>query len=477
MLSFRKEGGTAMTTNKKKPLSEYNLSPEKRETLLARIELVEQLFNPLFTDDELRGIKTRYRETTGCSERTIRNYLKRYKEKGIEGLVLHERKNERKPICSRELESAVVFLIRENPRRSMRKIREILLHSDEFCQEAGCVSERQFYRIAHDNGFDKRGRDILLDNVKRSFRSFEAPYSLSLVQGDARDGIWLERPEGKPRKTYLFAWVDDYSRKLLYAQYYWDEKLPRMEDSFLKMVLRYGLPEKLYLDNGSVYVSNHFLLVLRDLEIKKTHHPAYQAYCKGKVEAVMKKIKNDFQNEAQHAGFRTLEELNSAFFAWAAVKYDRQALSTTGEAPGERFVKGLTVAPRRIENLDEFMQYFLFRETRSVNKYGRIKMKGNIYPVKKASYGAVVHVRYDPFDLSKLFVYDKNGVLLETVEPVTLKNSYDQAIPEESKKPDGKVRESARNYFASLRKLHTEVRKKAMPNLEYDKLFKEDTNE
>ena len=191
----------------------------------------------------------------------------------------------------------------------------------------------------------------------------------------------------------------------------------------------------------------------------------------------MKKIKNDFQDEAQYAGFRTLEELNSAFFAWVAVKYDRQALSTTGEAPGERFVKGLTVTPRRVENLDEFMQYFLFRETRTVNKYGRIKLKGNVYPVKKAIYGTSVHIRYDPFDLSRVFVYDDNGVLIETAEPVTLKNSYDRAIPEERKEPSRKVRESARNYFASLRKLHVEDQKKSMPNLEYNKLFREDTDE
>ena len=82
----------------------------------------------------------------------------------------------------------------------------------------------------------------------------------------------------------------------------------------------------------------------------------------------MKKIKNDFQDEAQYAGFRTLEELNSAFFAWVAVKYDRQALSTTGEAPGERFVKGLTVTPRRVDNLDEFMQYFGNRDSRDTQK-------------------------------------------------------------------------------------------------------------
>ncbi len=74
-------------------------------------------------------------------------------------------------------------------------------------------------------------------------------------------------------------------------------------------------------------------------------------------------------------------------------------------------------------------------------------------------------------------MYNDKGELIETAEPVTLKNSYDNSIPEEKKQPDPKVRESARNYFTALRKLHVESAKKTMPNPEYDKLFKEDCNE
>ena len=243
-----------------------------------------------------------------------------------------------------------------------------------------------------------------------------------------------------------------------------------MEDSFRKMVLRFGYPVKIYLDNGAVYISRQFFLVLLDLGIKKIHHPAYKAYCKGKVEAVMKKIKNDFQSEAQHAGFMTLEELNTAFQAWVNMKYDKQILSTTGEAPGERFIKGLTANVKRVENLDEFMQFFLWRETRTVNKYGRVKLKGNSYPVKSRAFGQVVKIRFDPFDLSKVFIYDNNGALIETSEPVSLNNSQAYDIPEESQRCENKVKESSRNYFAALRKLNLEAQKKSMPNLPFDKL-------
>ena len=460
-----------MKDQEKKLLSDVRFSPEKEQALLDRIDFVHKLLDPIFTDKEKEEIKKQYLENTGCTQRTIRNYLTRYKENGTVGLILFERKKERKPLCSSELEDEVVSLIKENPKRSIPKIRELLLKNDAFTDEASRISERQFYRIAGVNGLDRKGRTLLLGDVKRSYRSFEAPYSMALVQGDARDGIWLDCPDGRKRKTYLFGWCDDYSRKILHAQYYFDEKLPRMEDSFRKMVLKYGLPEKLYLDNGSVYISNQFRFVVHDLGIKKTHHPAFKAFCKGKVESVMKKIKNDFQSEAQHAGFKNLEELNTALWAWIFVKYDRMALSTTGEAPGIRFIRGLTKEPKRIQDLDEFMQYFLIRDTRTVNKYGQIKAKGNIYPVKTSISGKVVNIRYDPFDLTKIFIYNDKGILVETTEATKLKNSQDLDLPEESKEPNSKVQQSARNYFEKLRKLRLEAEKKSMPNLNYEKLF------
>ncbi len=64
-------------------------------------------------------------------------------------------------------------------------------------------------------------------------------------------------------------------------------------------------------------------------------------HAKGKVEALNRTIKNEFQAEAFLSDFHTIEELNSAFWAWAEVVYNRRVHSATGEAPEERFLKGL----------------------------------------------------------------------------------------------------------------------------------------
>jgi putative transposase len=118
-------------------------------------------------------------------------------------------------------------------------------------RQASEYSDRSIYRFLCEQGLGHKQRAAkALDTARPSFRQFQASCSMELVQGDARDGIWLPDPNDpqKTRKTYLFGWVDDHSRRILFARYYWDEKLPRMEDSFKTMVLRWGIPLKLYLE-------------------------------------------------------------------------------------------------------------------------------------------------------------------------------------------------------------------------------------
>ena len=305
-----------------------------------------------------------------------------------------------------------------------------------------------------DHGLTKSTRyRLLADDARTSFRSFEAPHSLALVQADARDGIWLDTPGGR-KKTYLFLWLDDFSRKILFGKYYFDEKLPALLDSFRYCLLRYGIPARVYVDNGQVYVSRHLLAILVELHIKRVRHQPYQAYCKGKIEAANKIIKNQFQREAQLAGIRTIDELNSAFWAWMDLEYNTRVLSATGQSPDARFADGLPPEQRRITDLDALGALFLWRARRTVSKYGKIKLHGNQYPVTSVAHGTVVEVRFDPYDLAQLAIYDSSGVLLETTSASRQVTAQVPNVPAESAAKPAQVSAAARAYFTRLREQH-----------------------
>lgn len=449
-----------------------DLDEKHLEAWQQRVDLVETLLDEQIHESERAEIRRGYIRSHGVSERTIRNYLRRYREHGAEGLLFHRtRGSDRSPrVHDVALQQKILALIEEHPRRTVPQLRRILSRDPDYAPAISLVSDRSIYRFLAEHGLTQRQRAAkAIDPSRRSYRQFEASASMELVQSDARDGIWLPDPENpeKTRKTYLFGWIDDYSRKILFARYYWDEKLPRLEDSFKTMVLRWGIPKKAYLDNGNVYIAGQFAFVLSRLKIRKIHHKPYQAWCKGKVEAVMKTIKNEFQTEAQRAGFHTLEELNSALWAWVDVEYNRRNHSTTGEPPNARFSAALPSDHRRVEDLQWFESLFLLRDTRSVHKYGIIKLEGNKYRTE-APYGTAIEVRYDPFDLSRVWRYEKDSCV-ETLTVHTLSHPFAQRLPQERDAPAPQVSQAAARYFSELRERQARIRE-AQASPRYSKL-------
>jgi putative transposase len=433
--------------------------PEKEQTAYEkRLALVESLTDNSITETERKQIRKNYLQENGISERTICNYLKRYRHYGAAGLLFFQKKEPARRIQDEKLRNRILEMVHERPSRTVPKIRELLNETD-LKEAVSRISNRTIYRFLAEQGLTEKQRYRMQTGQDRNiYRQFQAEHSLKLVQGDARDGIWLPDGKGGQYKTYLFGWVDDYSRKILFAQYYRDEKLPRMEDSFKKMILRWGIPDKVYLDNGSVYIAKQFSWILKEMGIKKVHHPAYCAWCKGKVEAVMKTFKRDFQAEAALAGFTTLDELNSALWAWIDVVYNQRIHTTTGEAPHKRYIEGLPDNHRRITDLEWFNNLFYTRETRTVTKYGRIKLHSNQYIVTGVSAGKVVEVRYDPFDLRHIYRFE-NGKAVETLKAASLKQTASANIPEEKNNSQRQVSQHAVNHFSALRKKHQQMLK------------------
>ena len=432
------------------------------DSYLERLALVELLLDDHVDQRTKDEECQRYRQHHHVSERTIRNYLLRYRRGGPLALLFYRQRPVAPRIADAQLQTKILQLLRELPTRTVRTLRRLIGTDQLLGPRIAMISDRTIYRFLaqHQLGKSERYRLAQETSARSSYRRFEAACSLALVQGDARDGIWLDGPDRRPRKTYLFAWIDDYSRKLLYAKYYFDETLPAMEDSFRYAVLRWGIPVKVYVDNGKVFISRHFIAVLADLGAKQVRHGPYQSYCKGKIEAFNKITLNEFQSEAARAGFRTLEELNSAFWAWVELDYNQRLHSSTGQSPDERFRQGLPADHRRVDDLSSFNAMFLWRARRTVTKYGRIKLHANQYPVTCRPHGTVVEVRYDPFDLSRVAIYDLGGGQLETTSTSKQVTTQAANIPKESAKKPRVVSEDARRYFTRLREQHRQQQRR-----------------
>jgi hypothetical protein len=123
-----------------------------------------------------------------------------------------------------------------------------------------------------------------------------------------------------------------------------------------------------------------------------------------------------------------------------------------------------------VNDLEWFENLFLLRDQRKVGKWGTIKFEANQYHTE-ATAGGTIEVRYDPFDLRKLWRFE-NGKKIETLGLKKLVNPAVEGLAEERQAAERKVSAEAADYFASLRRKQAELdQRKAAVN--YHKLKEE----
>jgi putative transposase len=112
---------------------------------------------------------------------------------------------------------------------------------------------------------------LLTEQRPKAYRRFERAAFGDLWQGDAMHGPTLPDPAqpDQPRQVFLFAFLDDHTRLVPHAQFYWNEQLPRLEDCFKRAILRFGLPLAVYVDRGKVYTSKQFDTICATLGVQR----------------------------------------------------------------------------------------------------------------------------------------------------------------------------------------------------------------
>ena len=174
---------------------------------------------------------------------------------------------------------------------------------------------------------------------------------------------------------------------------------------------------------------------------------------------------------------KTVEELNSAFWAWAEMEYNTRIHSSTGQAPDERFRQGLQKEHPRVEDLAAFQAMFLWKEKRTVSKWGKISLYGNQYPVRSRPPGSVVQVRYDPFDLAELLIYDQHSATrLENTSASTQTTTRAPSIPEESRATAPQISAQSVAYFSRLRERYLQSQKQ-IQEVSFRELRRTDTEQ
>jgi putative transposase len=402
---------------------------------------------------------------------TLRRYLKAYRNGGFDALRPQSRADKRRPRAfpAQVLEKAIA-LREEQPARTTPMLVQLLQRDPDVLELLGGAALNPHTLTTHLRQMGKTRRQLA--HSGRAFRRFERQRPNELWQGDAMDGPWLPDPQvvGRKKRAYLFCFLDDYSRLIPYAEFFWDETLPRMERVLKLGILRRGLPQAIYVDNGKVYAANQFAAACASLGIQSIHTRPYSPESKGKQERFFETVRLQFMPEVAVSAIASLDELNQSFWAWLELIYHRAVHRETGQPPLERFQQGLQEL--RTANHDQLQQAFRWRETRKVHKDGRIELQGNTYRVDPAFLGRTLEVRFDPFDLSNLEIWLDDRPVGQASVLVQNRERHIQVERLATQPPTPPKPASSLDYLALLRSEYDELQRKAAGTLQFSKLPK-----
>ena len=363
---------------------------------MRRFILISPLLEPALTEAEAsarRRALLATRTPDGApllSARTLRRWVELYQTGGLEALrPRHRRDRGLVKAVTPDVLDAAIALKEELPTRSVRAILEIL-------EQEGLLAPGAVPRATLDRHLRRVG--VMTRRPRQPFtrgtRRFQKEHRNQLWQSDLKYGPYLPDPDDprKMRRTYLIAFIDDATRLVPYAAFFFEQREYQLEQAFKWATLRYGLPDKVYVDNGKIFVSDAFKLACARLNVRHAHTAPYAPESKGKIERFMGRVES-FIAELALSPARTLDALNDTFTVWLADGYNAAAHEALdGQTPQAVF----TADRHPIRAVDQLALHdaFLREEPRTVDKLGCVKVRGGLVEIGASYARQRITLRY-----------------------------------------------------------------------------------
>ena len=376
---------------------------KKAEELAARrVQLLSPLLAEGLDPAKARKIRAEICEQTGLSDRTLRRYLAKYSKDGFDGLKPKGkgRRRTEEAIPQHILDQAIM-LRREVPGRSVAQIIQIL-------EWEGKVSPGQIKRSTLQEKLVERGYSArhmrMYSQSGIASRRYQQKSRNMLWHSDIKYGPYLPiGPGGVKKQVYLVTFIDDATRFVLHAEFYPTLDHVIVEDCFRKAILKYGVPDSVYFDNGKQYRTKWMARTCSKLGIRLLYAKPYSPEATGKVEKFNQTV-DSFLREAALNKPQTLEQLNQLFHVWLEECYQNKPHSALGDMLSPNAAYHRDRKALKFLDQETIASAFLHCEERKVDKTGCISFEGKKYEVGLNFIGCTVDVIYDPADTEELTI-------------------------------------------------------------------------
>ena len=330
---------------------------------------------------------------TRVAVETLRHWLKDYRRDGFEALYPKGRADRgRSRALPQAMADALLSLKEEQPQLS---IPQLIAAVGRTLPESPAPAPSTVHRLLRRAGLMDKTAQNPESAIDR--RRFAFAHPGQLWMSDVMHGPSVTLPGSRQRrKTYLIAFLDDATRVVPYCAFALSENTQAFLPVFKQALQRRGVPQRLYVDNGANYRSQHLALVCAKLGVALIHARPYQPQGKGKQERWFRTVRSQLLANLSDADTASLENLNRRLWAWVEAEYHHSPhRGLDGVTPLDRWAMS-EQPPRLPDPKLDLDALFLFETKRRVQRDHTVSLSGTLFELDAALVGHTVTLRYDP---------------------------------------------------------------------------------
>ena len=332
--------------------------------------------------------------TVTYSYKTLEKWKSQYSIGGLDALMPGTRSDKGIPRALNEDAIAEIYRIKEeHPRMNATQIYTHLVRESFIPATVSVDSVQRFIR--HNDL--KSARDPNL----RDRKAFEEDEFGKIWQADT---CYLPHitEDGTSKRVYCIMIIDDHSRLLVGGELFYNDNACNFQKVLKDAIATYGIPDKLYVDNGCSYSNAQLSMICVSLGILLLHTRVRDGASKGKVERHFRTLKERWLYTLDMESIQSLAQFNGMLKDYMR-DYNTTFHRGIDTIPLERY-QASKDHPRKPESRQWLDDCFYNRITRKVRKDSTISIDKVCYDVPMQFISAKVEVRYLPDDITSAYI-------------------------------------------------------------------------
>lgn len=350
------------------------------------------------------------------SPTTAVRWYKYYKTEGLDGLMPKKRDDDgyyRK--LDEDIKNQIKYFINEFPRLPATQIYEKLKDNGLVVKNSPSISTVTRYVKSI-----KESSNLVTINERRRY---EREHINEVWYGDTAHALYIydDNDEGKKKKVYIIALIDDASRMIVGVGAFFEDNFVNLMAVIKQAVSKFGVPHLVSFDNGSNYRSNQMSLLAARIGVAINYCPPRMPQSKAKCERWFGTLRSQFLSNIKSSDFHSLEAFNQELNKYVQ-KYNTTIHSSlNGLSPLDRYFKESDLIRRKTE--EEIDRDFVIEIERKVSPDSVIVIDEKEYEVDYHYQGQKITIRYTP-GLENVYVVNKDD---KTLTPIKLLDKHSNA--------------------------------------------------